>query len=718
MMVVDQYAIFTDAALAGRRRQAKAVELPNLAEVSNMSDPDRKISSQLARLGHLKLVRYGLAAALAAAVATYVIAGTPGSARWAGPINLGNAASFAVLAGTSVVNQNADTTVDGHLGVSPGNTVTGFPPGIVQNGAIHAGDSLAASARSDIIAVRNDLASRTPVTTIPSQLGGTTIGPGIFGASNEAFTINGQLVLDAQRDPDSIFVFKANSLDTAQSSSIKLTRGAQINNVFFLINNTATLGQWTTFKANVIAQDTVRVIPGVFVSGRLFALDNSVIMETNAAGLSTHIGLPDNPPTTTTLASSPNPSQQGQGVTLTATVSAVFAPVDPKGEVVFKDGPTIIGSDFIDNNKTATFTTSALAPGTHQITAVYIGGDTPFNEAIITFAPSKSSPVSQEVLASLFGAFTTPAVESHTDAQAVTLGVKFTAKISGTITGIRFYKGTQNTGAHTGALWTIGGQLLATASFSNETASGWQQVTFSTPVTIAPNTTYVASYHTTSGRYSITRPYFTTEQTNGELTALADGAQGGNGVYTYGASLAFPTSTFQATNYWVDVTFVPASSLWPSTTTPAVDSHHDSQPVTLGVKFQATASGTITGIRFYKGASNTGTHVGSLWSATGTLLAQATFTNETASGWQQVTFGSPVAISANTTYIASYHNSSGFHSMTRPYFTEQYTRGSLIALADDAQGGNGVYTYGASSTFPTNSFQATNYWVDVAFKFA
>ncbi|WP_037973160.1 DUF4082 domain-containing protein, partial [Streptosporangium amethystogenes] len=94
---------------------------------------------------------------------------------------------------------------------------------------------------------------------------------------------------------------------------------------------------------------------------------------------------------------------------------------------------------------------------------------------------------------------------------------------------IRFYKGPQNTGTHVGSLWTSSGQLLASATFTNETASGWQQVNFPTPVNIAANTTYIASYHTTSGFYSVTRPYFTTQYTNSPLLALANGAEGGNG---------------------------------------------------------------------------------------------------------------------------------------------------------------------------------------------
>jgi hypothetical protein len=96
--------------------------------------------------------------------------------------------------------------------------------------------------------------------------------------------------------------------------------------------------------------------------------------------------------------------------------------------------------------------------------------------------------------------------------------------------------------------------LLASATFTNETASGWQQVNFAVPVAITANTLYVASYHTDVGMYSVTRPYFTTAYNNAPLRAPATGSVGGNGVYRYGAS-GFPTQTYQSTNYWVDVVF-------------------------------------------------------------------------------------------------------------------------------------------------------------------
>ena len=157
-----------------------------------------------------------------------------------------------------------------------------------------------------------------------------------------------------------------------------------------------------------------------------------------------------------------------------------------------------------------------------------------------------------------------------TDPNAVELGVRFRSDFAGTITGIRFYKAATNTGSHIGSLWTNDGTLLATAIFSNETASGWQEVDFTTPVAIAANTTYVASYHTNVGNYGTTNSYFATTFDHAPLHALADGLDGANGVFVYGFT-AFPTTSFSSANYWVDAVFAPADQTAPTITsvTPA-----------------------------------------------------------------------------------------------------------------------------------------------------
>ena len=149
---------------------------------------------------------------------------------------------------------------------------------------------------------------------------------------------------------------------------------------------------------------------------------------------------------------------------------------------------------------------------------------------------------------------------------------------------------------------------------------------------------------------------------------------------------------------------------------PEVASENDNSSVELGVKFSSEAAGNVTGIRFYKGAGNVGPHVASLWSSTGTLLASATFAGETATGWQQVSFPSPVAISANTTYVVGYLAPKGHYSATASAFaTGPFSNLPLSALATTTTP-NGVYAYNTASTFPTNSYKATNYYVDVDFE--
>jgi hypothetical protein len=501
--------------------------------------------------------------------------------------------------------------------------------------------------------------------------------------------------------------------------------------------------------------------------------------------------------------------------------------------------------------------------------------------------------------------FSTPAagnVDSG-DSSPVEVGVTFTASPSGSVTGIRFYKATTNTGTHVGSLWTSSGTLLASATFSNESASGWQTVSFSSPVAITAGTSYVAGYFAPNGHYSATGQGFGAAVSNGPLTAVANGTTP-NGVYAYAGSSTFPTSSYNAGNYWVDVLFAPtpltapgqvtgvsatagslsASVSWsapssggapssysvtpyigstaqtptsvsgsttsttitgltagtaytfvvqasnsagqgpasaasnsvtptgagvpsapqsvsaspassqalvswsaPSsnggssitgyTVTPYVGSTAetpvsagasatsatitgltngtaytfnvaatnsvgtgassassavtpedtifdfstpaagnidagDSSPVEVGVEFTAASGGSVTGIRFYKASTNTGTHVGSLWTSSGTLLASATFSNESASGWQTVSFSSPVAIGAGTTYVAGYYAPNGHYSATGQGFGAAVSNGPLTAVANGTTP-NGVYAYAGSSTFPTSSYNAANYWVDV-----
>jgi uncharacterized protein (TIGR03437 family) len=184
---------------------------------------------------------------------------------------------------------------------------------------------------------------------------------------------------------------------------------------------------------------------------------------------------------------------------------------------------------------------------------------------------------------------------------------------------------------------------------------------------------------------------------------------------------ALVTATLNGTSQSVSLSLQPASSstcpcsIWTSSATPSIVTSTDTVTIELGMKFRSRVSGYVVGVRFYKGLNNTGAHTGRLWSKNGSLLASVTFNGETASGWQQANFSSPVAIAANTTYVVSYQAPKGAYSVTPSYFTSSgIESGPLYALKSGDDGKNGSYIYTAGS-FPTNSFYDSNYWVDVVF---
>jgi hypothetical protein len=334
-----------------------------------------------------------------------------------------------------------------------------------------------------------------------------------------------------------------------------------------------------------------------------------------------------------------------------------------------------------------------------------------FGSLLVAQTSPSVTPPAVPVL-SLFGPADTPANVNWNDPSPVEVGVKFQSTALGRVLGIRFYKGPQNTGPHVGSLWSAQGDLLGQANFTDETDNGWQEVDFPEPVLLTPGATYIASYHT-NGFYAATNNYFSGAHLNGPLSAPASGGDaGGNGVYFYGPAGSFPNADFYASNYWVDIAFVLSTgSLFSPSASPANVTWDDPIPVELGVRFQSAVAGFVTGVRFYKGPQNVGTHVGNLWSLDGTLLASTTFTGETESGWQVAAFTNPVPITAGTIYVVSYH-SDGFYSADPNYFTSDHSNGPLLA---PAAGGNGVYARGTTSSFPSATFGVTNYWVDLIF---
>jgi hypothetical protein len=534
---------------------------------------------------------------------------------------------------------------------------------------------------------------------------------------------------------------------------------------------------------------------------------------------------PGAPPTLTTVTPYPGSTSNAISTDPTGTFAAAVQPGSVSFSVTDPGGNSVPGTTSLNAADTvATFTpTNQLASNTTY--SVTVSGAT--DQWGQTMTPYTYSFTTSQVFPSGCPCAVWPDVapsgaSDATDKNSVELGVKFTPSLNGTISSIRFFKLPDNTGTHTGTLWTSTGTQLATGTFTNESSEGWEQLNFSTPVQVTGGQTYVASYHTSSGHYAVTAKGLSSAVTNGPLTVPANG-----GVYTYSSATTFPTTSYNGSNYWVDVvfsnpsqpppsvtsampsnaatsvpvstsltinlsqqiepgsavvsltdptgnsvpgtttlnsagttlTFTPSSPLnasatytasvsgatntfgitmpsaytWSFTTsgvaacpctifesdaTPAVASTNDKKAVNVGVRFTTNTNGYIKGIRFYKGSSNTGTHVGSLWTASGTLLGQVTFANETASGWQTASFSTAIAVTAGTTYVVSYFAPNGEYSNTASMFSSGPVSNSPLTALQSTTGsgnGNGLYLYGSSSAFPTNSANGTNYWVDPIF---
>ena len=199
----------------------------------------------------------------------------------AGPltVGLGNASAYAVLAGTPGITNTGSTVITGDIGVDPAASVTGFPPGIV-NGTIHTADAQALAAKTDLVTAYNDAAGRTPATAVAGGLlGGKTLVAGVYNAGGVTLNLTGTVTLDAQNDPNAVWVFQATSdLITASSSSVAFVNGAQPCNVFWQVTSSATLGSDSTFAGTILALTSITVNSSVVLSGRALARNGAVTL--------------------------------------------------------------------------------------------------------------------------------------------------------------------------------------------------------------------------------------------------------------------------------------------------------------------------------------------------------------------------------------------------------------------------------------------------------
>ena len=405
---------------------------------------------------------------------------------------------------------------------------------------------------------------------------------------------------------------------------------------------------------------------------------------------------------------------------LSALVSKPLAAASVQVTVKAADGTTITGStSYDDATRTVRFTPQAGLGVGVTYTATVTARDTQNRPMSAPYSWSfTTTPYAQVV--TLLPANALPQNASSGDSDSVSLGVKFTPAVDGKVIGVRYYQGPGNTGTHTGTLYAANGDVKAKATFGAGTGSGWQKVFFSQPVTVTAGTTYVAAYWASNGNYSFNPGFFNEPYATDDLYLTAPA--GANGVYNYGGDV-FPDKSYNATNYWVDPLYVPDGPPPPPPTqpdppagaatilgnrTPAVTSFSDGSPIEVGVKFTSSVAGTVRGLRFYKGAENTGVHSGTLWTADGQERATGTFVYESGSGWQTLLFDQPVTITAGATYVASYNTTRGHYAVDVNGFAAATQNGALTV-----EPGGGLFRYG-SRAFPTGTSNH-NFWVDVYF---
>jgi type VI secretion system secreted protein VgrG len=226
-----------------------------------------------------KSLRLGLVPGLFLAFAALVTFAAQGKAQ-----SLGSAGTFAVLGGSTVTNTGTSNIV-GNVGVSPGSAITGFPPGVITNGALHAADPTATEAHADLATAYTAFAglASPPANNLTGQdLGGKTLTPGVYHYDVAATWSSGTLTFDAQNVPTARFVIQiGTTLITPSSSSVVLINGADARNIYFQVGTSATLGSGSSFIGNILADASITTVGGTNLTGRLLAVVGAVTLDTN-----------------------------------------------------------------------------------------------------------------------------------------------------------------------------------------------------------------------------------------------------------------------------------------------------------------------------------------------------------------------------------------------------------------------------------------------------
>lgn len=275
--------------------------------------------------------------AIASVAALGLLVALPGNAQAAAtPVPLGTAGSFVVLAGQTITNTGA-TTLSGDVGVSPGSAITGQATIVLTNGVYHPADTVAASAQADASTAYDNARLQTPATAVATELGGTTLVPGVY--SSGSFGLTNTVTLDGGGDPNAVFVFQsADTLITASGSRVALTNGANPCNVFWQVSQSATLGSGSTFNGTILALTSVSLATGATVSGRVLARTGAVTMQANTITAPTCAAAPTPTPTATATA-----TPTATPTVIPTATPTVVPTVTPTPQVTVPSGPVATG---------------------------------------------------------------------------------------------------------------------------------------------------------------------------------------------------------------------------------------------------------------------------------------------------------------------------------------------------------------------------------------
>ncbi|MHB1342558.1 MAG: ice-binding family protein [Coriobacteriia bacterium] len=318
------------------------------------------------------------------ALSLTVVMALPATSMAAEPtVNLGSTASFAILAGETITN-TGPTTINGDVGVHPGSTFTGQGDATI-NGAIHLADAVALTAKTDLVTAYNDASSRALTASTGVELGGLTLGPGVY-ESGGALGLTGTLTLDAGGDPDAVFIFRSTStLITAPDSSVVLTNSARFCRVFWVVPSSATLGTNSEFVGHIFAMTSIEAHTGATVQGQLLARNGAVTLDTNTItnGLCAAQTVPG---IQITKSASPTALTSGPG-TVTYTYRVTNPGNEPLSNVVVTDNKLssvayvsgdVNGDDLLQSGETWVYTsTTRLTATTTNIATVHaMSGET------------------------------------------------------------------------------------------------------------------------------------------------------------------------------------------------------------------------------------------------------------------------------------------------------------------------------------------------------